>query len=201
MFQPHFSHKDAEVVREERTRFGIFEMIRYHVRHRLFVGGWSGVMARTCAHRSPAVVVIPYDPVLDAVVMVEQFRIGALADEKSPWLLEWVAGMMDDDDIFGTAERELKEETGLEGKDWTAITTYWVTPGASSERVHLYAAKVDASKALEVAGLDHEDEDIRVHVVPYVEAKKALDQGLINNSATLIGMQWLVLHREAWALQ
>ena len=164
------------------------------MRHALFAGGKTPVIDRICAKRSPAVVVIPYDPIRDAVVLVEQFRVGALEDPNGPWLLELVAGVMDGEDALSCAKRELIEETGLISNIWLPITAYWVSPGASNERVHLYAAIVDASAAATLCGAADEHEDILVHTQAYWEIEAALEAGVVNNSAALIGLQWLVMH-------
>jgi len=73
---------------------GFFRIERYRLRHRLYSGAWSRELTRELFERGHAAAVLPYDPILDAVVLVEQFRIGALEAPGDPWLLEIVAGVM-----------------------------------------------------------------------------------------------------------
>ncbi|MCK4608779.1 MAG: NUDIX domain-containing protein, partial [Gammaproteobacteria bacterium] len=135
------------------------------------------------------------DPKLDKVVLIEQFRIGAIEDKNSPWLLELVAGLLDKDKTKQqTSILEAKEEAGLEVNELIPIYEYWSSPGASSEFVSLYCALVDASKAHGIHGLEHENEDIYVHVLDRKEAFAAVESGRINNSLAIIGLQWLELN-------
>ncbi len=50
------------------------------LKHRLFEGGWSREVERELFVRPAAVAVLPYDPERGRVVLVEQFRVGALDD-------------------------------------------------------------------------------------------------------------------------
>ena len=91
-----FSDQDIQVVKKESLYDGFFKMIKYHFKHRLYRGGWSDVIEREVFERGHAVAVLPYDPILKEFVMIEQVRIGALATSSSPWLLEVVAGIIDE---------------------------------------------------------------------------------------------------------
>lgn len=87
---------DVQARAEDKHPFGLLSLLRYHVRYRFFSGKWGDEVVRVCCERRPAVVVIPYDPWLDQVVMVEQFRIGSWAVSGAPWLLELVAGIIEE---------------------------------------------------------------------------------------------------------
>ena len=95
---PAFNGSDVEVLSTKTVYDGFFKMVKYRLRHKLFAGGWSGEFERELFERGHAAAVLPYDPVLDNVVLIEQFRIGALAADCQPWQLEIVAGMLDHDD-------------------------------------------------------------------------------------------------------
>ena len=73
---------------------------------------------------------------------------------------------------------------------------YWVTPGASTEYLTLFCAKIDSTKADGIHGLVEEGEDIRILVVSPEEAYQLLDQGKIKNAPTIIGLLWLRLNKE-----
>ena len=71
------------------------------------------MLVRELFERGHAAAVLPYDPVTDRVLMIEQFRIGALAAPGGPWLLEIVAGVIDPGEIpEEVVRRETVEETG-----------------------------------------------------------------------------------------
>jgi len=93
-FQPS-SEKDVEVIDKELVYDGFFRIHRIHLRHRLFGGGWSDVLEREIFERGHVAAVLPYDPQLDEVVLIEQFRAGALKQQPTPWLLEIVAGAIE----------------------------------------------------------------------------------------------------------
>ncbi|MBV7317052.1 ADP-ribose diphosphatase [Shewanella sp. NIFS-20-20] len=190
-----FGKADVELLEQSCLFQGFFQLRQYRFKHKLFDGGWSEAISREVFERGDAVVVLPYDPVRDQVVLIEQIRIPALASSTTPWLLELVAGMIEHgEDRESVARRELFEETGLQCESMTAVSQYLPSPGGSSERLYFYWAKVDASQAEGVHGLAEEHEDIRLHVVARQHAYDLLEQGRIDNAATVIGIQWLQLH-------
>ncbi|MGK0410641.1 MAG: ADP-ribose pyrophosphatase [Shewanella psychromarinicola] len=174
---------------------GFFQLDEYTFKHKLFKGGWSGEVRREVFERGHAVVVIPYDPIRDEIVLIEQIRVPALATTKSIWLLELVAGIIEPGELpEKVAERELAEEAGLSLLGLTFINSYLVSPGGTTERFHLFWGQVDATKAAGIHGLEHENEDIRVHVVSREQAYKWVNNGRIDNAATVLGIQWLMLN-------
>ena len=195
---------DVEVVEREACFRGFYQLDRLHLRHRLFAGGMGKLINRELFVRHDAVCVLPYDPQRDCVVLIEQFRIGALDKSANPWLIELVAGLIDkDEQPEEVARREAVEEAGLELAELWPLTQYYPSPGGSDERVHLYVGRCDSRAAGGVHGLEEEGEDIRVLVWSLDEALAALDDGRIDNAASIIALQWLALNRdkvrERWA--
>lgn len=176
---------------------GYFRMERYVLRHELFAGGWSGEVTREMLERGHAVAVLPYDPRLDSVVMVEQFRIGAIKAAGRPWLLEFVAGIIEaGEDVESVARRETMEEIGCSLQDLVPIADYIMSPGGSSEHNHLFCGRVDARGVHgTVRGRADEGEDIRVHVVGFEDAVAWLARGAVKAATPLIALQWLALNR------
>src|SRR5690606_34688414 len=91
-----FTHNDVQVIAREQCFKGFYSIQKYHVKHKLFSGGWSGVIQRELFVRHNATCVLLFDPAQNKVVLVEQFRIGAIREPTTPWLLELVAGLNDD---------------------------------------------------------------------------------------------------------
>ena len=191
-------HRDDVKVKEKTPLYqGFLSVYRYSLQHRLFSGDWSPVIDRELMERGHAVVVIPCDPVTDELVVVEQFRVGALEDENGPWLFEFVAGMFDaDESAEEVATRELEEEAGLTAKRLIYATSYYSSPGGTDEKLTIYIAEVDSKSAADFGGLPEEDEDIRVHVIPRDKVIAMLEREEINNAASVIGLQWLQLHHD-----
>lgn len=198
------SHVD--VVETETVYNGYFRIDRYTFEHESFAGGTVGPFQREVFERGHAVAVLPYDPVSDTVVLVEQFRVGAfvaradshIADDAGAWLVEVVAGIIEPDETpEEVAIRECKEEAGLDVLAIERLTTYLVSPGGTTECVHLYVARVDATGAGGVHGLAAEHEDIRVHAVPAATAFAWAEDGRLHNATFLLAMQWLKLNRDA----
>ena len=195
---------DVEVVEREACFRGFYQLDRLHLRHRLFAGGMGKLINRELFVRHDAVCVLPYDPQRDCVVLIEQFRVGALDKSVNPWLIELVAGLIDkDEQPEEVARREAVEEAGLELAELWPLTQYYPSPGGSDERVHLYVGRCDSRGAGGVHGLEEEGEDIRVLVWSLDEALAALDDGRIDNAASIIALEWLALNRdkvrERWA--
>lgn len=165
------SRDDVELISRETVYRGHFRMDRLTLRHRLFQGGFSEPYSRELFERGHAAALLPYDPDLDEVVLVEQFRVGALEAPGSPWLMEVVAGIIEPgEDAEAVARREAVEEAGLEVGDIELISEYLPSPGGCSEMISLFVGRVDASRADRYAGLAHENEDIRVHRLAFDKA-------------------------------
>ncbi|WP_411992503.1 ADP-ribose diphosphatase [Agarivorans sp. DSG3-1] len=199
MPKPHsgsqFSQDDVEIQSVEDVYQGFFKLQRYTLRHRLYQGGWSNWMTREMMDRGHAAGILLFDPKLDQVVLVEQFRIGAVETGASPWLLEIVAGMLDSGQPpLEVAVREAEEEAGLNVARVISCNSFLPGAGGLSERIHLYIGEVDSSKAGGVHGLDNENEDILVKVISREQAFEWVQTGVIDNAAAVIAIQWLQLN-------
>lgn len=188
---------DVDLQDREICHQAFFRLDRLTLRHRRFDGGWTPPLKREVLMRGPAVAVLPYDPVRDRVVLIEQFRAGDYAAGRGGWMTEIVAGIADPGEMpEEVARREMAEETGLIAGALEFIAEFLPSPGGSSEVVRLYCGQVDASTAGGVHGVDGESEDIRVFTLPAEEALSWLDSGEVDNAVTLIGLLWLGRHRD-----
>jgi ADP-ribose pyrophosphatase len=191
-----FSHKDMTIVKVESKFKGFFTINEVQVNHALYEGGTSITLKREIFERGNAVVLLPYDPIADKVVIIEQFRLGAMSGD-TPWQLEFIAGMFgENEQPIDVAIREAKEEANLTIKedDIIKINQFFPSPGGTSECIYMFAAKVDVTEVGGVYGLEEEGEDILVHVMSREEAMSLLAQGKITNASTIIGLQWLQLN-------
>lgn len=192
-WSPAFAASDAEIVKTETAFQGYFRVDRLSIRHATFAGD-SIEICREVFRRGNAVCVLLYDPDADKVVMVEQFRVGALAAE-SPWMLEVVAGIVEPGETaVDVARREAVEEAGLTLDQVQPIIRYLPSGGGCDEWIDLMYAEVDSSRAEGLHGLADEGEDIKVHVLSAQEAFDLVVSGAINSSPAIIGLQWLELN-------
>ena len=188
---PCFSHQDVEVVEKKTVYQGFFKMLRYQVKHRLIEGGWTPVLTRECFDRGPAAGVLLYDPYKDAVVLLEQFRIGAVDAHEGPWQLELVAGIIEEgESATDVVHREALEESGSEVLDLEYIIEYYPSPGGCNEKMFLYCGGVDSTGVGGVHSLAEENEDIWVQVFSREEAWNIMQENYIHNAATIIALQW-----------
>ena len=172
-----------------------FKLDEYSVSHELFGGGFSPVFTREIFERGTVVAVLPYDPVREKVVLIEQFRAGAIGDTDGPWLIECVAGVIEGEESApDVAIRECDEEAGCHIRELEAISQYYVSPGGTSEHCSLFCGIVDSEGVGGIHGLPHEHEDIRVMVIDSAQAYGWLRDGSIRSSATIIALQWLELN-------
>lgn len=186
----------VEISEKEICYDGFFRLERYRLRHELFAGGMSPELIRELFVRGLAVAALLYDPDLDRVVLVEQFRIGALDHPEGAWLLECVAGMVEEgESVEAVIRREAMEEAGCTVTDTLRLYEYYPAPGGSSERIALYLARTDASRARGIHGLAHEGEDIKVHNITLDEALAHIDDGRIDSSYTIMALQWLAANK------
>lgn len=196
-----FTQNDYEIINREVVYQGVFRMVRYKMRFRLFKGGWSDIITRELMERKSAVAILPYDPTLDKVVLIEQFRVGAFANPKSPWLVEIVAGIIDNNEQpEAVAIREAKEEANCEILDLFPICEYFVSPGGTNEYLYIFCGRIDALHAGGIHGLHEENEDIHTFTMSSDEAFLLLQEGKLRTSPAIVSLQWLRLNRE-WLRQ
>lgn len=192
-----FTKNDVEIIARESLYSGFFSLTRYRFRHRLFNGEMSGEVVREVFERGHAAVLLPYDPVNDEVVLIEQIRIPAFDSSPTPWLLELVAGIIEPGESpEDVVRREAVEEAGIVPGRVKPVINYLASPGGTSERLAILVGEVDARVAQGNHGLEEENEDILVHVVSREQAYQWVEEGKIDNAASVIALQWLELHHE-----
>lgn len=194
--KPEFTRDDVEIIRREELYRRFFCVEKIFLRHKLFKGGWGKEIGREVFYRGEAVAVVLYDPVLDAIGLVEQFRVGAINEPNGPWCYEVVAGMLEEGESpEEVALRELVEEADVKPYALEYICNYLSSPGGSDEKLHLFCGLCDLSRAGGIHGLPEEGEDIRMHVLSADAVFADLLTGAFNNAAALICLQWLQFNR------
>lgn len=189
--------KTFKIIEKEAVYNGFFQLEKYRLTHTLFAGGWSEEISRELYKRTNCVAVLLYDPDADKVVLIEQFRIGAINNPERAWLIEIVAGAIDEGETpEQVAHRESKEEAGCDILELKLINRFYTTPGGTSEQISLFYGRVDSAQVGGIHGLAHEHEDILVTTVDFAEAYRMVEGGEIESGIPIIAIQWLALHRE-----
>lgn len=191
---------DFDVLEKTVCFQGFFRVERYRLRHRKFNGEWGRPITRELFERGHAAAVLPYDPQTDEILLIEQFRAGAMSAPGGPWLLEIVAGMIEARETpEQVVARESIEEAGCRISSLIPLYEYLVSPGGTTERIVLFCGRVDMQtiKVDTIHGNHGEDEDIKVHVMPLNEAIRLLNSGRINSATAIIALQWLALNRDS----
>lgn len=197
--EPRFAADDVEIIERDTAFQGFFRVDRLTLRHRLYQGGWTSPLRRELFMRQPAAAVLPYDPQRQEILLIEQFRVGALGDRASPWCLEMIAGIADKagESSVELIRREAVEEAGLTLGAMESIARYMPSPGGSNERLEIFIARADLSQAGGIFGVAGEGEDIRALVLPVSAIDDLLAGELIDNAASIVALQWLLLHKNA----
>ncbi len=189
--------KEFEILDKEIIYNGFFRMEKYRLKHTLYAGGWSAEISRELFVRGSAVAVLLYDPHTDQVVLIEQFRAGAIIQPDRAWLVEIVAGGIEEGETaIEVAYRESMEEAGCDIQELMVINEFYTTPGGCSERITLFCGKIDSSQVGGIHGLDHEDEDILVRAVDFKDAYLMLENNEIESAIPIIALQWLALNKD-----
>ena len=197
------SHEDLEIKEREVLYENVFRYVRFKLRHRLFKDGWTPVLTRELMERSSAAGILPYDPILDQVVLISQFRPGAITEtslkrgkQHSPWLIEIIAGCLDEGETPDqVAVREAKEEAGCNILELYPLSDYYVSPGCSDEYLHLFCGRIDASHIGGSWGLEEDNEDIFAFALAADEAFELLRQGKFKTAPAIVALQWLQINR------
>jgi len=185
----------VEIKNRQWVKDGFYPIVKTTYSFQKFDGSWSDELHRETIHRGDIVSVIPYDPVTDSVVLIEQFRIGAYLDaerwkeNKSGVILEVVSGYVDPGEtIDQAAKRELLEESGLVCDKLTSLGSVLTNPGMCDERLHFYLAKIDSRNCKGVYGCENEGENIRVRVVKRSEAMQMVQSGKIEKAGAVLAL-------------
>ena len=183
------------IERKDVFEQGIFRIEEMKLRHELHGGGMSEPITRLSLERGISAAAVVHRTDTDELVFTEQFRASTY-DNGPGWLLEVPAGMVDGDELpIEAIRRELVEEIGYDAPELRPVSVFYVSPGGTSEQIHLFYAPVTAANQQSAGGgVAHEHEDIRVRAIPREDVRRMLMNGELSDAKTIIGVQWLLLN-------
>jgi len=195
----HNDPKRVEIIETSREYDGFFKIDKVRLRYERYDGSMSDVITRLNFERGDSVGVLLYDEKKDSVLLVQQFRYPAYVRGGPGWIWEIVAGVQEEGrDPESVARSELLEEAGFRVGKLERITTFYPSPGGSSERVHLYWGRFQTDDRVAAGGGSaSEHEDIRVAIVPFDEAWRMVKSGEICDAKTIIALQYLALWKQS----
>lgn len=189
----------VDVVARQRPYASYFALDEYNLRHERFDGSMTDEVKRAVFLAPDATLVLPYDPIRDRVLLVEQMRMGPLArGDRAVWQLEPVAGRLDPGEAPQTAaRREALEEAGLHMGDLEPVAQTYCSPGNSTEFYYIFVGHADLPDAVQgVGGLDAEDEDIKSHLISFEDLMTLCDRQEVANAPLVMVSYWLARHRD-----
>ena len=187
----------VEELERERVFDGFVSLDRVRHRFERFDGSMSQPLERLVLERGDAVGVLLLNRCDRTVVLIQQFRYAAYERGGPGWLVEIPAGRVEEgDSAEATARREVLEETGYQIDDLEHVMTIYPSPGASSERIHLYVAQIRPEQRLALGGGIDVGEEILVQEIPVNQALAVVAEGCIQDAKTILMLQYLALHPE-----
>ena len=177
---------------------GFFSVEEHDLSYRKFNNQQSSILTRSALISSDAVIVLPYDPVNDRILLIEQFRSGPyVKGDKQPWVLEPIAGLIDEGETPESAGiREAQEEAHLEIKRLELVARSYPSPGISTEFFHQYIGIVELLDSSDlIAGLSSENEDIRSHIFEYEQFFEMIESGKVKVGPLILLGLWLSKNR------
>ena len=177
---------------------GFFSVEEHDLTYQKFNNDRSDIVTRSTLVSSDAVIVLPYDPVNDRILLIEQFRVGPyIKGDENPWVLEPIAGLIDEGETPESAGiREAQEEAHLEIKRLELVARSYPSPGISTEFFHQYIGIVELLDSSNlIAGLSSENEDIRSHIFEYEQFFEMIESGKIKVGPLILLGLWLSKNR------
>ena len=191
-----YNSDEVDILSREYLFRGFIQVEKVSLRHRLFQQSqYTSVIHRELIQRPEAAGVLIYNDQQQKFALIEQFRIGAMDDQDSPWQLEVIAGVLDGDESPESCiRRESLEESGCELQDLQHLFSFYPSAGACAELFHLYSAEAVLPEQGGIFGVADEGENIQLHILDYADIHNLLTNGRLRNAPVIMALQWLEQH-------
>lgn len=184
-----------KIINKKNLYTGFFSLNKFEFVHQKHDGSWTEKVEREIFSGAHVSTLLPFDPIRNEIILIQQFRVGILSKNDEEYLYEIVAGIIDENELpEETAKRECMEETGCEVSKIVPVQSYFPAPGSSESYYHLFLGEVNSFEGERILGLENENENILVKSFKVNEVRNMLDRKKIKNGLTLIALQWFFLH-------
>ena len=184
-----------KIVSKKNLYDGFFKMSEIVLKYKKYDGTWTNSISRELFGGAQVSAVLPYDPLKKEIILIQQFRPGTISKNLDNYLIEIVAGIIDEGETpEDAAKRECFEETGCVIKKLIPIQGYFPAPGSSESFYHLFLGETETFSGTRIMGLENENEDIKVQSFKSSKVREIMQKGKILNGLTLIALQWFFLN-------
>ena len=159
-------------------------------------GQWQ-TQHREAYDRGNGATILLYNKDLKTVVLTRQFRLPTYINgNETGMLIEACAGLLDKDNPDDCIRRETEEETGYKISHVKKVFEAYMSPGSVTEILYFFVAEyTNDMKITAGGGLEHDQEDIEVLELPFDDAIRMVDSGLIKDAKTIMLLQYAQIHK------
>ena len=159
--------------------------------------GTVKVQSREAYDRGNGATILLYNKASNNVILTRQFRLPTFINgNKSGFMIEACAGLLDKDNPEDCIKRETEEETGYKVKEIHKIFEAYMSPGSVTEILYFFVAEYSQQmKVNEGGGAEHEEENIEVLELNFDQALGMIAAGEIKDAKTIILLQYVRLNK------
>ncbi|ELK6700080.1 NUDIX domain-containing protein, partial [Enterobacter kobei] len=159
---------------------------KYTFDHQRRDGEWQR-QTREVYDRGNGATILLYNRDKKTVILTRQFRFPVFINGHQGDLIEAAAGLLDNMDPESRIKAEAEEETGFKVSSVQKIFEAYMSPGSVTEKLYFYLAEYQPKdKTSAGGGIKAEGEDIDVLELPFEDALRGIETGMIVDGKTIM---------------
>ncbi len=185
----NFSIKDEKIVFKDH-----YKMVKANITYDTF-DGKEIKTNRLAFERGDSVAILIFEKETESLLFTNQFRYPTCKNNEG-WLLEIPAGSLEKNEKpENCIIREVMEEIGYRITSPKLISTFYTSPGASTERIFLFHTEVSEEDSVGPGGgVQNENEDIQLVKIPITEIWEIMDK--LKDAKSILALQWFLLKQK-----
>ena len=187
-------NENVKILKDEVLSHNWYVLRKLTFQYRLKDGSWLQ-QVREAYDRGNGATILLYNKIQKTVILTRQFRLPSFINGNTEGtLIEACAGLLDEDNPEECIRRETEEETGYKITDVRKIFQLYMSPGSVTEVLHFFVAEyTNDMKVSEGGGTEHEQENIEVLEMSFVDAVHMIETGEIKDAKTVVLLQYCKL--------